>query len=83
MRDAHLDRAAFADEIDDRLAAGAAGDLLDLGDFAAVSEHGVIGTAFLGQFERAFRPIDDDDLGSRQRLERLNANMAETSAARR
>ena len=75
-RDAVLDRALLADEVDDRLGAEAVGQLLHRVDVRAVDLDGVVGAELAGQRERVLGRIDDDDLGRRVGLQALDADVA-------
>ena len=75
-RDAVLDRALLADEVDDRLGAHPVGELGDGVALGAVDAHGVVGAELLRQRQRLLARVDDDDLGRRVGLQALDADVA-------
>jgi hypothetical protein len=80
-RDAVLDGAVLADEVDDRLGAASVGELAHDVDVRPVDLHGVVGAELAGQREGGFGRVDDDDLGRRVRLQALDADVAEAACA--
>src|SRR3954447_6803381 len=81
-RDAVLDGALLADEVDDRLGAVAVGQLLDLLDVRrALDLDRVVGAELARELQRLLVRIDDDDLGRRVGLQALDADVAEAARA--
>ena len=80
-REAPGDCVAFADEVDDRFGAAPAGLGQHRLDLAAVGLDEVMRAAGLGEFERFFRSVDDDDLRGAQRGEHLDADMSKAARA--
>ena len=58
-----------------------AGEVEHLLDLGAVGDDAVVGADRLGELERLGVAVDDDQLGGRERLEHLNADVAQTSRA--
>ena len=80
-RDAVLDRALLAHEVDDRLGAEAVGQLLHRVDVRAVDLDGVVGAELAGELQGGLGGIDDDDLGRRVGLQALDADVAQAAGA--
>src|SRR4051812_9257282 len=81
-RDAVLDGALLADEVDDRLGAEAVGQLLDLLDVrGALDLDGVVGAELARELQRLLGRVDDDDLGRRVGLQALDADVAQAARA--
>src|SRR4051812_31292620 len=81
-RDAVLDGALLADEVDDRLRAVAVGELLHRLDVrGALDLDRVVGAELAGELEGRLGRVDDDDLRRRVGLEALDADMAEAAGA--
>src|SRR4051794_20482182 len=79
-RDAVLDGALLADEVDDHLGAHAVRELLDGLDVLAGLDLGrVVGAHLRGQRERLLVRVDDDDLRRRVGLQALDADVAEAA----
>ena len=79
-RDAVLDGAPLADEVDDRLGPEAVGHLLDGVDVAAaVDLDRVVGAHLAGQRERLLGGVDDDDLRRGHRPQALDADVAQAA----
>src|SRR4051812_45416069 len=81
-RDAVLDGALLADEVDDRLRAVAVGELLHRLDVrGALDLDRVVGAELAGELEGRLGRVDDDDLRRRVGLEALDADVAEPARA--
>src|SRR5918998_3773222 len=80
-RDAVLDRAVLADEVDDGLGAVTVRELAHDVHVRPVDLHGVVGAELAGQLQGGLGRVDDDDLGRRVRLQALDADVAETAGA--
>src|SRR4051812_24701248 len=81
-RDAVLDGALLADEVDDRLRAVAVGELLHRLDVrGALDLDRVVGAELAGELEGRLGRVDDDDLRRRVGLEALDADVAEAARA--
>src|SRR3954447_18302397 len=81
-RDAVLDGALLAYEVDDRLGAVAVGELLHLLDVrGALDLDRVVGAELARELQRLLVRIDDDDLGRRVGLQALDADVAEAARA--
>src|SRR4051794_22319660 len=81
-RDAVLDGALLAHEVDDRLGAEAVGQLLDLLDVRRTLDlDRVVGAELAGELQCLLVRVDDDDLGRRVGLQALDADVAEAARA--
>src|SRR3954466_989226 len=81
-RDAVLDGALLADEVDDRLGALAVGELLHLLDVrGALDLDRVVGAELARELEGLLVRVDDDDLGRRVGLQALDADVAQAARA--
>ena len=67
-------RSLLSHKVDHGLDSVSIGHLFDFGHMRAISDHRLIGTPALGQFEGGGRAIHDDDFGRRQGFEALDAD---------
>src|SRR5262249_37866253 len=73
--------APLGDEVEHHVGAGAAGQVLDRLDLAAVGDHGVVPAQLLGELERVGVAVYHDDLGGGERGQALDADVAEAARA--